>query len=222
MYFILRTGFNDKREPTTPVIVDHTDKTITVALATLEASARAFIREEYGKKAATDAAIIDIHSFDQVNEPLVDGMLIYRLGNDSNCLHIYERKTVTVPGYIYGQTIASTFRRVQIFTLVEYTNINIGSSRAAQTYIPVDMVPVGPANIKIPKALTTAPMCDVIAQLKKSNQFLKRFNTTNNSKQAAKPAVADIETAKKAEIVNIAPIAAVNIVQTDNVNSVNV
>ena len=190
MYFVLRTTVDEQQHPVSFEIVNYTNKTISTALALLDASARAYIREECGIKAAHEAKIIDIHNLAQTNEPIVDGMLIYRLGNDSHTLHIYQRKSKIVPGYIYGQSAASEFRRVQLFTLIENKNINLADSPGAAPYVPMEMVAIGPARIMIPKGLTTAPMCNVITQLKKSQMFKKCFETTNsniNSSPAPSP-----------------------------------
>ena len=184
MYFILKTTVDETQQPIGFDIVNYTNKTISTAIILLETSVRAYIKEECGKQAAIDARIIDIHNLDQAYAE-VDGMLIYRLGADSQTLHVFQRKTVTVPGKVFGYSLVPTFRRVQIFTLLEKPNISsIDTSCLAPVLPQVEMVAVGPARIKIPKIMTMAPMIDVIEQLKKSAKFQKCFEMLDTSKPA--------------------------------------
>ena len=188
MYFILKTTVDEKQQPVSFDIVKYTNKTISTALILLETSARDYIKDSCGTQASISAKIIDIHNFDQVCEPLVDGMLIYRVGTDSHKLHIYQRKTEVVPGKVWGQTIATTFQRIQIIALLENKTINSINMTFAPPIVPqVEMVPVGPAQIKIPKILTVAPMLDVIDQLKKSARFQKCFDALKDNSNTANP-----------------------------------
>ena len=203
MYFILKTTVDEKQQPISFDIVKYTNKTISTALILLETSARDYIKESCGTQASISAKIIDIHNFDQVCEPLVDGMLIYRVGTDSHKLHIYQRKTEVIPGKVWGQTIATTFQRIQIIALIENKTINSIDMTFAPPIVPqVEMVPVGPAQIKIPKILTVAPMLDVIDQLKKSARFQKCFDNLKDSNTAnpIKLPVKNIPVAKAAVV----------------------
>ncbi|MEM3061954.1 MAG: hypothetical protein QW303_00210, partial [Nitrososphaerota archaeon] len=121
-----------------------------------------------GKQISDESKIIDIHHFGQVNEPLIDTMLIYRLKTDPQTLHVYQRKSKEVPGILYGRTTVVEFRRVQVFALVKYDDPN---------FTPFDdgLVPVGPAKIRVPKAMTVSPMSDMINELKNNIRFKKRF-----------------------------------------------
>lgn len=173
MYFIIKTVVDDKQHPILFEIITHTNK-ISAAITLLEQSARTFIKEERGKQESESAKVIDIHNFSQVNEPMLDTMLIYRLSADAHSLHIYQRKSSVVPaGWIYNQTTASEFRRVLIFSIVAYDTLNAVNIPPPPP--PMELVEIGPAKIKVPKAMTVVPMCKVIEELKKSERFLKCY-----------------------------------------------
>lgn len=182
MYFIKRiTVDNDKY--LSSEIVDHTSQTISTALSLLENNAREHVIDECGKQAHSDAKIIDVHHLNQISEPLVDTMLIYRVGNDSHRLHLYQRKTKIVPGMVYGQNLIPEFKKVKIFELHEYKNLSPAATQSQNIpVIPnIEYVPVGPSGIKVPKQMTTAPMCDVISELKNSPKFKARLVLVNSS-----------------------------------------
>lgn len=197
MYFIKKIILDDKQGYQSSKIVDHTSKTISVALSLLENAVRMFVKDECGREAADQIKIIDIYKFDQVNEPMIDSMLLYRLTDDPHRIHVYQKKTtvVKVSGYIWGTSDTPTtfFRRTHIFELEEYSGsispgtqntINIPNSE--NTNVPsilpqVEMVPIGPARIKIPKPMTLAPMCNLIDELKKSAKFKFRQDLVNSA-----------------------------------------
>jgi len=182
MYFIKKITVNREKYESSEII-EHTIKTISVALSLLEQSAKNYVKEECGKQIGTDVKIIDIHNFNQINEPIVDSMLVYRLGTDPHRLHIYQRKTKIVPGTIYGQSLIPEFHKIQIFELEEYRKLNLlDSTTLVSSSIPqVEMVAIGPAKVKIPKNMTVSPMSDLIDELKKSLRFQARFIAVNNS-----------------------------------------
>lgn len=173
MHFIIKTVVDEKQQQVSLEIITHANR-ISAAILLLEQSARAFIKEERGKQESENAKIIDIHNFSQVHEPIIDTMLIYRLSADSHSLHIYQRKSSVVPaGWIYNQTIASDFRRVVIFSIIMYDALN--TINAPPPLPSVELIEIGPAKIKVPKAMTVVPMCNVIEELKKSSRFLKCY-----------------------------------------------
>lgn len=181
MFFIIKTVIDDKGQFVSSKNVAH-EKTVSKALALLEKTVRDYIEKECGKPTSDAVKIIDIHNFSQVSEPIVDTMLIYRLVTDPHYLHVYQRKTSIVPGRIYGETTVTYFRKVQIFYLDEYNGINVLDSTNVGG---IEMVPLGPAKVSIPKQMTVAPMCNVLKQLKDSAKFKNRFemtgSPTNNS-----------------------------------------
>ncbi|MEM0353983.1 MAG: hypothetical protein QXW79_00240 [Thermoplasmata archaeon] len=166
MYFILKIGLNEKDQPISYNIVSHSNE--AESLIFLENAAKNYIKEECGKQTLDEFKIIDIHHFGQVNEPLIDTMLIYRLKSDPHTLHVYQRKSKEVPGILYGKTTVVEFRRVQIFTSVKYVDSNL-------TLIDDGLVSVGPAKIRIPRAMTVSPISDMINELKNNARFKKRF-----------------------------------------------
>ena len=188
MYFIKKVTVDDKGGYSTSEIVEHA-KAITTALSLLDYAARMFIKEECGNQISKDIRIIDIHTLGQINEPAVDTMLLYRLTADPHRIHVYQRKTRIIPGTIYGQSLIPEFHRIQIFELEEYKKLNPSELArknstdidliAASTIPSFEMVPIGPAGIKVPKPMTVSPMCDLIKELKKCVRFNTRFQMVN-------------------------------------------
>lgn len=181
MYFIKKiTVENDKY--ILSEIINHT-KTISNALALLEKNVKDHIKEECGKQIATDCKIIDILNVSQIYEPTIDTMLVYRIGSDSNRLHVYQRKTSLVAGY-FVNGLVSDFRKTQIFEIEEYTlgaSESTQSTQSAQSSLSTipEMVAVGPAGIKIPIQMTLVPIAGLIDELKKSKRFLDRLQSTD-------------------------------------------
>lgn len=211
MYFIKKITVDDKQNYQSSKVVDNTKKTIASALNLLQNSVRAFIKEEYGREASEQIKILDIHKIDQVNEPIVDCILLYRLVDDPHRVLVYQKKTVLVKAtnWTWGttDTLVPQFRRTHIFELEEYEktldksvpqNNQIQSKAEMEdtiiddTIVSVEMVQVGSSKVKIPKPMTVAPMCDLIAELKKSERFKKLFNKINSSpapESAPKPTI---------------------------------
>ena len=180
MYFINKIMINNKGQYVDCEIVDHTSKTISVALPLLETCAKRFINKECGEQISATAKVIDIHDFNQVSEPLIDTMLIYRLVSDPHHLHIYQRKTSIVSGTFYGKSTAIEFNKVKIFSLKEYNKINEQDCAIEQATDPVELVAFGPSKIKIRKEMTMAPMCNIITELKNSKKFKEKLTISNN------------------------------------------
>ena len=98
-------------------IVEIIPKTISKALNNMFEHAKKYVSDECGNQIANKMEIVDVHTVYQIDEPLVDTMIIYRIGSDSNRLHVYQRKTKIVPGFIYGYSSYSEFKRVAIFEI---------------------------------------------------------------------------------------------------------
>ena len=135
----------------TTEIVNHNGK--------LENIVRDFIKDECGKHSATK--IIDIQHYDQVTEPLIDTMTPYRLTTNPNQIHIYQRKTKVVPGYLYGKYIKSDFHKICTFTSVRYE---------LPTTKPKETPQVKPQH-NVPDLMST-----MISQLKDSPKFKFRYS----------------------------------------------
>lgn len=182
MYVIKRITLNDGVYGSSK-IVDHTNQTIGTALALFEACARNFVKEEFGTQAYEQSAVLDIHSVDQVAEPIVDCMLLYRLADDPHTIHVYQRRTVVVDqnGWFSSTKVThQTFTRTHLFELEEYTGIRGEDSPNSHFAYPVDMVAFGPAGICVPKPITMAPICNLIEELKRSKRFISRFEYMNS------------------------------------------
>lgn len=177
MYYIIKNNIDKRGCLISGEIVDHISTSIVSAKKKLEQVVISFVTDECGKKMSENIKIIDVHSLDQVAEPLVDCMLLYRVDTDPNQIHVYHRVTKQVSGFIYGQTIASDFTRVRMFELVEYNGFTVENK--TELAINIEMVHYGPAHVKIPKPMTQAPICDMISALKSSPMYLKHKNNND-------------------------------------------
>lgn len=174
MYYIQKITFDEKGQKLNPQIIDHTNGTISVALALLEECVRSFILTECGNQAAKDMKIIDIKGFNQVCEPLIDTILVYRHDVDPHTLHLFQRKSKVVPGWAWGESAIKEFKQTEMFIITEYNKISTNeiSNSVIATSPSIEMIQVG--RITIPKKFTQSPMCDLINQLKKNERFQKR------------------------------------------------
>jgi dynactin complex subunit len=182
MYVVKNITVDDKLYKSSK-IVNYTTQKISVALALLEECARNFVKEEFGSKAFEQSKIIDIHRIDQVCEPIVDCMLLYRLNEDPHSVHVYQRRTevVDLAGWFSTSKVPqSFFKKTHIFELEECTAMKTDNiDTCVQTILPkIEMVEFGPAKIKIPKPMTLAPICNLIDDLKKSSKFRARLACT--------------------------------------------
>ncbi|BCS83400.1 hypothetical protein QLL95_gp0723 [Cotonvirus japonicus] len=187
MYFVKKINLDINHQYKSSEIVDNINKSISNAFTLLENSAKSFVKEECGREAGEHVKIIEINDFNQVNEPVVDSMLLYRLVDDRHRIYVYQKKTMItkIQNWTWGtsDTVNSQFSNICIFELEEYNKINVVSfqNQIVLTSIPNDeLVAIGPANIKIPKPMTISPMCDLISELKKSPKFKARFEAVND------------------------------------------
>jgi hypothetical protein len=168
-------------------IINHTNKKISFALSLLENCARDFAREEFGIKAFEQAKILDIHKIDQICEPIVDCMLLYRLNDDPHRIHVYQRRTEVVNqnGWFSTSKIPqSQFKKTHIFELEEYVGliVNDNTNPNIFPFFPhARIVPIGPANIKVPESMTNPPFNKLLTELKNSIKFKARFEASNSS-----------------------------------------
>ena len=181
MYFIKKITFDPKKNYQVSKIINHTNKTISVALKLLESSVREYVYDECGRDASTQTLITDIDKIESVIEPMLDGIVLYRLESDMFRIFVYQKKTIATKGWI-GAKISSTFFLTNIFELEEYANPIESSNNSINTQIKSDtlapigeMVAVGPAKVKIPISMTVAPMSNLIEELKKSSKFKSRL-----------------------------------------------
>lgn len=171
MYFIIKININKNETFVSSEIMSHVSSNITLAQYQLLKEAKIYLSELAGSDVANTMKIIDIHSFDQITEPMIDSILVYRLGIDAHRLHIYQRKTIEVAGRLYGKSLVTEFKKVKIFELIEYENLNPQkiSNRSTILNEDIDMVFHGSTNIQVPKLLTMSPMINVLSSLKTSS-----------------------------------------------------
>ena len=187
MYFIKKIILDDKQEYHSSKIIDHTSKTISAALTLLDTSLKSYVKDECGREAAENLKITDIKKFDEIIEPMTDGILIYRLEDSPYSIHIYQKKTTITKSanWTWGtkSTLVSQFRRMAIFELEQYEKtISLNDiSHFPLPNVDDEHVPYGPSKYKIPKKMTISPMCDVISELKNSAKFRSRFIDAFNS-----------------------------------------
>lgn len=172
MYFIKKIIVNDN-EYETSHIIEHTNKTISVALLLLETTARQYVINELGRESGENSNIIDIYNISQINEPLIDSILLYRLETNPHQIHVYRKKTniIKTQNWTWGisENLVSTFKKVCIFELDEYNKLNIDEEITS-----IELVSIGNHGIKIPKQMTISPMTDVINELKNCDKFKSR------------------------------------------------
>lgn len=190
MYFIKKITLDSKKNYQVSKIIKHTNKTISVALKLLESSVREYIYDECGREASIQTSITDIDKIENIVEPILDGIVLYRLESDMFRIFVYKKKTTTSQGWI-KTSFTSTFYLANIFELEEYTysidilnnSINVLNSKTDTMDPPGGMVAIGPAKIKIPKLMTVAPMINLIDELKKSDKFKNRFESISKNSE---------------------------------------
>lgn len=174
MYIIKLINVNDN-EYLSSKFIDCTTKSIKPALELLDDAVRAHVMDMTGKEGLANFKIIDIHTIDQVIVPSVDGLTCYRLCDDPHRIFIYQRKTSIVKqsNWTWGhtETPVTVHGRVAIYELEECV---LEQLQDVKSPVGIEMVNVGKSDIRIPKMLTVAPMCDVIAELKSNPVFLSR------------------------------------------------
>ena len=179
MYFVKKINFNNNSQYANSVIVAHTTEKIASALELLETCARDTIYQMVGQESAENFKIIDILSMDQICQPVVDCVLVYRLENDPHNLIFYQRKTNAreIPGW-WGNSMVteSDFRKIFNLELEEYDSIKNIESTTNTTNNGIFKY----NKTTIPKMMFESPMIDLINELKQSNHFLDRLALTQN------------------------------------------
>lgn len=179
MYLIKKIELDETLKYKSSKIMAHTVKTITVALNLLENTLRSFVREERGRQAEEKVKIIDIHDMSQVNIPTDNCILLYRLTSNPHCILVYQDIKIKEEKWgLRGTYIVETskFLHTHIFELEEYVEFDSTSnnkkSSSIETTNDPEMVKCGPGNMTIPKQMTLKPICDLLAELKKSPKFV--------------------------------------------------
>lgn len=160
LHFIIKINIDVNNSFRSNEIISHTNLGITIAKKLLEKETRSHVSLLTGNTTNLDfiPKIVDIHSFDQVAEPIIDTVIIYRLDSNPHRLHVYQRKSIIVPARGWGQKAISEFRKICIFELNEYACINTDIH---------DIVRYGKTNIHVPEILTTEPVQNLLSSIKK-------------------------------------------------------
>jgi hypothetical protein len=186
MYFIKKI-IVDNDKYVSSEIVGHA-KSISTALTLLEQNTIMFIKDQVGKQISDNAKIIDILNLEQISEPDIDTMLIYRVEQNPHRLYVYQRKTISVdvPNWTWGTSKKNVtdFKCVSYFELEEYAEIinftnnsriiNFTNDSRVVSEFEMVTINIGKSKIKIPKQMTIAPMADVLVELKNSPKFKSR------------------------------------------------
>lgn len=160
MYYIIREKIDDRGNKLIPEICEMANY-ISEALYLLTNVCKVEIRNEWGTS-ESENKVIDINDLSQVSEPLIDGVLIYRVVNTPHILYLYQRKTKIVKGMVWGETTTSEFKLIQIYYLIEYDN--------PKSKIVADS---NNENYPIKKSNSCIDMTSIINELKKHKLFIK-------------------------------------------------
>lgn len=177
MFLIKNISVDGDRYISSRIISHINSSSFIAAQELLVAMALDMVREEFGRSAADRAKIIDIHSLDQIVEPALDGMLLYRLTERPEVIMIYQKRTTHVEqaGYLWSSKATLTeFKKTNLLEVEESNIPIIGTTRSRGEIIlpPIEMVSAGPSGkIQIPKPMQQSPMCDLIEELKRSVRF---------------------------------------------------
>jgi len=152
--------------------VDLVATTISTAKKALENAAKNFVLEECGRQAFEHAKILDIYNSDQIHQPEIDCILLYRLSDDPDKIHVYQRKTELVKqsGWFgISEIPVPTFKRTHIFELEESQSIILDVKHKKEIEIEeTDFVDLG--KLRVPKKMT-----EIISQMKENPMFQERL-----------------------------------------------
>ena len=218
MYFVKKITFGENSSYQSSAIIDHTCKSREIALFLLEESVKSFVKDECGRGIAEQIKILNIDNITQINEPLIDSMLLYRVKDDPDRILVYQKKTVITKQKSWTwsdiESTKQTFGLVYYFELEEYTRINSNiqanpnlaasvilesTSTTSQAKIPItgiEMVKMGTSKIHVPKPMTIAPICNLLDELKKSPRFMNAAKKSSTSRLYTKATVITSRTTK--------------------------
>lgn len=151
MFFVIKNNIDKNGNYVSAEIVAHSTDVVSPSGSILENAAMTFIAYEGGRGMLENIKIIDVHSLNQVAEPLIDTMLLYRVTSEPNKIHVYRRVSKEVPGYVFGQTIVPEFTRIKVFELVEYSiDIQTPQQEVSNTEIisPIENVDIKSVQVE--------------------------------------------------------------------------
>lgn len=193
MHFVLKTNIDTNSGSfISNEIVGHVSSGIAAAQAQLINCIKTFVTELAGKDMANSLKVIDIHSMDQVSEPIIDTLLLYRLESDPHTIHVYQRKSSVVSGSLWGEKIKVDFNKIKIFSLVEYDKVSPpppppSRSQSERTLTISHKSPI-PTETKHKTAeIDLSPSKDdLILSLKSSPIFKKKFEESLGRSESSK------------------------------------
>ena len=173
LYLIYKADIDEQGLVQPAIVIDHAF-TISLALKRTERNARDLIAKTCGDQTATDCKIIDILKLEQVNEPLIDTVLIYKLSNDPHCLHVYRRQTKIVLGRLYGSSTIPEFKKVAIFYSSEYTKLKEVLEKKSFVPSPPPLKMIAVDEIEIVPSEVKGTVADMLKELVTSPKFLRK------------------------------------------------
>jgi hypothetical protein len=137
------------------------------AKALLDKTAIDFVRIEKGREACEKTKIIEINSLDQVNEPLIDCILLYRLIDNPDRIYVYQKNTIVTKQKTWTwdtvDVLVSKFRQTNFFELEEFNIV-----------LPTKINPVKEIVEKNEETrIVTYSKFDLIEELRNSPRFKK-------------------------------------------------
>lgn len=123
MFFIKKIDLDECKCYKSSSIANYTTEA-NEAKALLDKTVIDFVRIEKGREACEKTKIIDINNLDQVNEPLIDCILLYRLIDNPDRIYVYQKNTIVIKQKTWTwdtiDVLVSKFRQTNIFELEEF------------------------------------------------------------------------------------------------------
>lgn len=154
MFFVIKTLTNKD-----PIVVGDTAN-LNEKNSLLKTAAKTFVIKKYG--IVYSEIEIETVDLDNLVEPLIDTVKIFKTDRDDT-LHVYNRSSITVPGYIYGQSVETTFKKVATFSISEYTNSNLVCN------IPLTFISTETTGV--PLKMKLAPLSNLLNDIQNSKLF---------------------------------------------------
>jgi hypothetical protein len=172
MYFIKQVSVNEKIYQYSKII-DHTRGDFLEAQKLLEKTVKLFVKNEWGREAIDNKKIIDIQQLEEIVEPVIDCVLLYRLINDPTKIYVYQKKTNITKkfSYYYGttDTLVPKFCLINIFELEEYNNLICDTKiETVESQVP---------KIEISKQVSNQLRINLLNELKQNPRFKHRSDS---------------------------------------------
>lgn len=156
MYVIKKINVDGNIYLSSEIVDSFRDELETSMIIILENNVKELVKQEYGASVVSGTKIIQITGEDQVSEPIIDGILLYRIENDLTRIHVYCRRSEVVEstGWIYGtiKSATTTFKKTHIFEIEACKNlVRVDSECSAPSPIgKLEIISIGKAGVKIP------------------------------------------------------------------------